>query len=119
MLSLVRSVKNSFAPVNRIPPEILSLTPDYYEYDEDDVDEDKVDKDLIALTHVCRSWRDVFISRSSLWTRLDFTNVDKTRTYIHRSKSSPLEINLDQHQENPTSMTRSFWQPPTFADSNP
>ena len=101
MLSLVRSVKNSFAPVNRIPPEILSLTPDYYEYDEDDVDEDNVDKDLITLTHVCRSWRDVFISRPSLWTRLDFTNVDKTRTYIHRSKSSPLEINLDQHQENP------------------
>ena len=48
VLSLVRSVKNSFAPVTRIPPEILSDIPDYY-------DEDDVDQDLITLTHVCRS----------------------------------------------------------------
>ena len=93
VLSLVRSVKNSFVPVNRIPPEILSLTPDYY-------DEDDVDQGLITLTHVCRSWRDAFISRSSLWTRLDFTNVDKTRAYIHRSKSFPLEIYLEKNQNN-------------------
>ena len=36
MLGLVRSLKNSFAPINRIPPEILSLIPDYY--DEHDAD---------------------------------------------------------------------------------
>ena len=93
VLSLVRSIKNSFAPANRIPPEILSDIPDYY-------DEDDVDQDLITLTHVCRSWRDTFTSRSSLWTRLDFTNLDKTHTYIHRSKSSPLEIYLKKHQNN-------------------
>ena len=87
MLSLVRSVKNSFAPVNRIPPEILSLIPDY-------CCEDDVDQSLIALTHVCRGWRDMFISRSSLWAHLDPTSVDKTYTYIQRSKSSPLDIYL-------------------------
>ena len=90
VLSLVRSIKNSFAPINWIPPEILSLAPDYYDED--------IDRHLITLTHVCRSWRNAFISRSSLWTRLDFTNVDKTRTYLRRSKSSPLELYLERNK---------------------
>ena len=88
VLSLVRSMKNTFAPANRIPPEVLSLIPDYVE------DKDK-DKNLIVLTHVCRSWREIFISRSLLWTWLDFTNVEKTQVYIERSKSTPLEIHLE------------------------
>jgi hypothetical protein len=92
VLSLVRSVKNSFAPINRIPPEILSLVPDYY-------DKNGTDRDLITSTHVCRGWREVFISRSSLWTRLDFTNAHKTQTYIQRSKSSLLEIHLEKNQD--------------------
>ena len=85
VLALVRSAKNSFAPVNRIPPEILSLVPDYFGGD---------DKQLIALTHVCRSWRDTFIFRPSLWTQPDFKNIDKTRAYIQRSQSSPLKLCL-------------------------
>jgi hypothetical protein len=91
VLSLIRSVKNSLAPINRIPPEVLLLIPDYYD--------DDTDQGLIALTHVCRGWRDMFISRSSLWTQLDCTNVDKTRTYIQRSKSSPLEIFLEEDED--------------------
>jgi len=94
VLSLVLSLKNSFAPINRIPPEVLSLILNY-------CDKDDKDRDLIALTHVCHGWRDMFISRSSLWTQLDFMNDDKTRTYIQRSKSSPLEIYLESSEENP------------------
>jgi len=92
ILSLVRSVKNLFAPVNRISPEILSRTPDYYS-------EGGTDQDLLALTHVCRSWRNTFASRPSLWTRLDLRNVDKTTTYIQRSKSSPLKLYLDKNRD--------------------
>jgi hypothetical protein len=85
VLSLVRSIKNTFALVNRTPPEVLTLVPKYLDGER-----------LIKLTHVCRSWREVFISRPSLWTSLDCTNVDKTRVYIDRSKSSPLKISLGQ-----------------------
>jgi hypothetical protein len=89
VLRLVRFVKNSFAPITRVPPELLSLIPDYY-------CEDYADRDLIALAHVCRSWRDTFVSHASLWTRFDFKNSDKTRTYIQRSQrsSSPYKIHL-------------------------
>ena len=95
VLCLIRSIRNSFAPINQIPPEVLSLIPDYYG-EGDGGGEDKMDHDraLITLTHVCRSWRKAFTSRSSLWTRLDFKNLDKTRTYIQRSQSSPLKMYL-------------------------
>ena len=85
---MVRSVRNNFAPINRIPPEVLSLIPDYWCgcY---------ADEGLIILTHVCHGWRELFISRSSLWAFLDCTRVEKTRVYIERSKSSPLEVNLE------------------------
>ena len=81
-------MKNSFAPINRIPPEVLSLIPDHYDED----DEDVVDQELVVLTHVCHSWRNIFTSRPSLWGWFNFKNIDKTRTYIQRSQSSPLRI---------------------------
>ena len=92
VLCLVRSVKNSFAPISRIPPEVFPLIPDYYGGG------GKGDEALIVLTHVCRGWRDVLISRPSLWTRLDFENVDKTHTYIQRSQNSPLELYLGKYE---------------------
>ena len=94
VLCLLRTLKNSFVPINQIPPEVLSLIPGYFD-DGGGGGGDDVDQSIITLTHVCRGWRDMFTSRSSLWTRLDFTNVHKTRTYIQRSQSSPLEIYLE------------------------
>ena len=90
VLSLVRSIKNSFAPINQIPPEVFSRILDYY----DEHGKDSKDRYLIMLTHVCRSWRNTFISCPSLWTQLHFANVEQTRAYIQRSRSSPLEFNL-------------------------
>ena len=89
MLSLVRSTKNTFASINRIPPEVLSLIAHLR-------DKEDTDENLIALTHVCRSWREIFISHASLWTNLDCTVFDKTRVYLKRSKTSPLDIYLDE-----------------------
>jgi len=85
---MVRSVRNDFAPINRIPPEVFSLIPDYWRSCD-------MDEMLITLTHVCHGWRELFISRSSLWASLDCMRVEKTRVYIERSKSSPLEIILE------------------------
>jgi hypothetical protein len=87
VLRLVRLIKNSLAPITRVPPDVLSLIPDY-------AHEEDLDKDLIALTHVCRRWRDIFISRSSLWTRFYLKDIDKTCAYIQRSHSSPINLYL-------------------------
>ena len=82
---MTRSIKNTFAPINRIPPEVLSLIPDYRD----------VERDLVTLTHVCCAWREIFISRASLWTSLDCINPDRTGVYVQRSRGAPLEICLD------------------------
>ena len=93
VLNLVRSMKNSLALINKIPPDVLFLIPNYWE-------DSNRDTGLINLTHVCHSWRELFISCPLLWACLDCASVDKTKTYIERSKSSPLEIYL-QHSNNP------------------
>ncbi|KAF9789214.1 hypothetical protein BJ322DRAFT_987910, partial [Thelephora terrestris] len=79
----LRSWKNEFTPINWIPPEILTTIPHFlyscYRY-----------RVTIVLTHVCRAWREIFISRPSLWTDLCWKGAEKARTYIERSKSSPV-----------------------------
>ena len=92
VLSLVWSLKNTFAPINKTPADVLTMIPDYW-------DERIRDQNLITLTHVCRGWRDIFTSCPSLWARLDCTNVRKTRVYLERSKSSPLEIHIGDSSE--------------------
>jgi hypothetical protein len=77
------------APVNRIPSEILTLVPDFW-----NKDYYRRDRDLVALTHVCQAWREMFISRSSLWTDLDCVGVARTRVYLARSKSLPINLSL-------------------------
>jgi hypothetical protein len=81
---LVRSVKNMFAPINQIPQEVFSLIPGYRGMEEA----------LVALTHVCRGWREQLISCSSLWSSLNCASVNRTRVYLERSKTSPLDVCL-------------------------
>ena len=76
------------APINRIHPEILALIPDYW------WETPSRDQHIIALTHVCRAWRELFVSRSSLWTNIDCDNVKKAEVYLKRSKSSPVDMAL-------------------------
>jgi hypothetical protein len=77
------------APVNRIPSEIPTLIPDFWDKGRYDTDED-----LVALTHVCQAWREMFVSRASLWTNLDCVGKARTRVYLERSKSLPLNLSL-------------------------
>ena len=81
------SWRNATAPINRLPPEVLALLPDFW-------DTYKREQNIIVLTHVCRAWRQVFTSRSSLWADLDCKDADKTRLYLERSRSSPINLSL-------------------------
>jgi len=83
------------APVNKIPPEILVLIPDFWNA------RDRR-QNVVALTHVCRAWREVFVSRSSLWTDFDCLDEEKTRVYLERSKSSPINLSLKLNERIPS-----------------
>ena len=89
-------MKNRLAPVNRIPLDVLSLVLDY-------LDVGAGGSHLIALTHVCRAWREIFISQSSLWTYFECINANKTRIYLERSKSSPINMCLYRKNALPAS----------------
>ena len=39
------------------------------------------------------------MTRSSLWTHLDCVNADKTRVYLERSRSSPINLSLDRDDD--------------------
>ena len=52
---------------------------------------------MITLTRVCRAWGEIFTSRSSLWTDFDCANMEKTRVFLERSKSSPINVELKRN----------------------
>ena len=82
---MVRAIRNTHAPANRLPPEILSRI---LEHRDDE-------QDLVAATHVCQYWRSVLIFDSSLWTYFgSLLSLDRTLVYLERSKSAPIDINV-------------------------
>ena len=52
------------------------------------------DQDTITLTHVCRAWREIFTTCPSLWVDFNCEDTDKTRVYLERSKSLPIDLRL-------------------------
>jgi len=85
-------LKNRLAPINQIPPEVLALIPDSWDLHRGP----QIDQGLVGLTHVCRTWREIFISRSSLWTNFDCRDTEKTHVYLERAKSSPIYLWLER-----------------------
>jgi hypothetical protein len=79
---------NRLTPINGLPPEILSRVLEHRDRD----------RDLVAATHVCRYWRSALVSSPSLWTCFRFQpnhDLDRTLTYLERSKSTPIDIDID------------------------
>ena len=89
VLQATKATKNTFKPVNRLPLEILSNV----------LEQRASNRDLITATHVCRHWRSTLTSTPSLWTNLQFRepthDVDRALTYLKRSKSVPIDIEMD------------------------
>ena len=48
---------------------------------------------------MCQAWRQIFTSRSSLWTDLSCADADKTRVYLERSNPSPINLSLRREDD--------------------
>ncbi|KAF9793160.1 hypothetical protein BJ322DRAFT_105104 [Thelephora terrestris] len=83
-------LKNSFAPVNRLPPEVLGLIPSSFHSK----------RDLINATAVCRHWRNALLSTPDLWCAVDCSGAytplreHMFRECLERSRSVPLNVRL-------------------------
>ncbi|KAF9652215.1 hypothetical protein BDM02DRAFT_3183927 [Thelephora ganbajun] len=84
-LANIREWKNSFAPINRVPLEVLSLIPTHFSYE----------SDLLHATSVCRHWHRTFTQRATLWSELNLV-VKRSpffvKTLLERAKGSALDI---------------------------
>ena len=82
-ISTVHISMNTFAGVDRLPPEVLALIPAYLS-----------SRELVSSTHVCRRWRDAFVASPSLWTTLDNEQMhrDALAVYLTRCGGAPIDV---------------------------
>ncbi|TEB24958.1 hypothetical protein FA13DRAFT_1738769 [Coprinellus micaceus] len=84
---------NASLPISRLPPEILSEIflihrSRVVKYDQEE------DLSWIGITHVCRHWRAVGLSCTTLWSSVTFVNCASVEAMLSRSGTSPLSLNF-------------------------
>ena len=83
VLATIHEWINSFAPINRISSDVLSLIPTHLP----DLG------DRFRATFVCRYWRRSFLQYAALWSHLDLSKGKVyAKTLLERAKGSPLSI---------------------------
>ena len=83
--------RNSLAPINRLPLDVLCLIPMHL----------ASLGDRLRVTFVCRHWRRTFLHHATLWSQLHLTGrMDRllVRTLLGRVKGSPLDITADYYK---------------------
>ena len=98
---LLRSLltrRNALAPISLLPPEILIRVFHLLALDEPPFSSEQ-NFGWIRTTHVCRHWRQVALSDSSLWARI--SRIDPVldsalliSEMLARAKNAPLEIDI-------------------------
>jgi len=67
------------------------------------------DRDRIAATHVCRHWRDTFLSTPALWGVITTSrSPDKTLAYLERSGDMALNVSITANERESTGWDTSF-----------
>ena len=67
------------------------------------------DRDRIVATHVCRHWRDTFLSTPTLWDAIAVSHSpDKTVAYLERSGDTTLNISIMTNGPESSGWTTSF-----------
>ncbi|OCH92223.1 hypothetical protein OBBRIDRAFT_727220, partial [Obba rivulosa] len=76
-ISLLRRIRNSRQPVNRLPAEVLAnifhylAYPDFNELnDYRPPDAGSYHKSIVPVIHTCHRWRSIALATPSLWTTL-------------------------------------------------
>ena len=90
-MSVARSIRNTFAPINKLPPELLaSITTSVN--DPFRRTADCADLQFFCAA-VCRYWRNSLLAFPRIWSSVDTTNSRHMKLYLARSKEAPLHVN--------------------------
>ena len=86
-LTTIREWRNTFAPKNRVPVDILSLIPAHL----------SSQNDRFRATFVCCHWRRTLLEHGALWSQMFLKKGwGYTKTLLKRARGSLLEISIDQ-----------------------
>jgi len=91
------SVPETIAQIDQLPPEMLVAIFTHLSKQERDPPGHKAlhfVQDLVSVTHVCRSWRQVAIAAPELWTEITMANPDAVKAFLERSGAVPLNVGL-------------------------
>jgi len=91
---LLRQWRNAFAPISRLPPEILcrifeiARDTDHIRHRRPEV--------CVTITHVCSAWRDIAMRFPGLWSRITPSyHLNWVEAMMLRSGTAPLRIHVD------------------------
>ncbi|KAF9480814.1 hypothetical protein BDN70DRAFT_585399 [Pholiota conissans] len=101
----LKSQRNAFAPISRLPPEILCKI-----FSNVKEKEPSSPEESFKLTHVCRHWRNVGIESSSLWTELMWQNPEVTELMFRRCKGAPLVMKTPEFPYDELSVRPRFFE---------
>ncbi|TFK65477.1 hypothetical protein BDN72DRAFT_860591 [Pluteus cervinus] len=98
-IRVLHAFRNTFTPVYRLPPEILSRIFTLLQYvpkfPGDLHSRRKPTLEWVKVTHVSQHWRDVAIGSPNLWSQISTTYPKcLAEEWLQRSKSAPLSIDL-------------------------
>lgn len=111
----LRSHRNRFAPIDRLPPEIFSYIFEYVVQPDSDrtVKSQKAATEripemwaLLALSQVCSRWRAIALQTPTLWTHVDNRHEATLEAYLNRSGTMPLRLHMFPGMPNERSTLR-------------
>lgn len=82
----VDCLRNSLLPINRLPPEIVTLCAAFVSRTDP--------KPVISLTHICRYWRGAITSNPGSWTLIGSDWKKLAPLCLERSGATPLTANI-------------------------
>ncbi|CAL1695158.1 unnamed protein product [Somion occarium] len=95
-LSFLRGLRNSLAPIHRLPAELLASI-----FTEATLGEHLKPFDLVVqMSHVCRHWREVLLEMSTAWSDIDVSCIDRARTFVERSNVPGLKLRWNTPSNN-------------------
>ncbi|CAL1715547.1 unnamed protein product [Somion occarium] len=81
-------VLNSFAPIHRLPEELLRKI---ITVAIEDTKQLHGSLSWLRITHVCHQWREIALSTSALWTAIDL-HTRQASTFLHRSGRAGISV---------------------------
>ena len=89
-LSTIRWIRNTFAPINKLHPELLASNTTFVDNPLGE-NRDCADIQFVCAT-VCRHWRNSLLAFPRIWSSIDTMNSRHLEFHLARSKKAPLHV---------------------------